>query len=46
MKKIVMEELKEQPIVRNTVALGVAIALVDYDITLLEGLDIVHLSRK
>jgi len=37
MKKIVMEELKEQPIMRNTVALGAAVALVDYDLTLLEG---------
>jgi len=37
MKKIVMEELKEQPIMMNTVALGAAVALVDYDLTLLEG---------
>ena len=36
LKKIVIEELKGQPIMRNTVALGAAVALVDYDLTLLE----------
>jgi len=36
LKKIVKEELKEELIMRNTVALGAAIAIVDYDLTLLE----------
>ncbi len=34
--KIVKEELKEQPIIRNTVALGAAVSLLDYDLTLME----------
>ncbi|MCW4026754.1 MAG: 2-oxoacid:acceptor oxidoreductase subunit alpha [Candidatus Bathyarchaeota archaeon] len=37
LRKIVWEELKEQPIMRNTVALGAAFALLDYDLALLEG---------
>lgn len=37
LKKIVREELKEQLLMRNTVALGAVVALVDYDLTLLEG---------
>lgn len=36
LKKIVREELKEQPIMRNTVALGAAFALTGYDLRLLE----------
>src|SRR4030042_502085 len=36
LRKIVREELKEQSIMRNTVALGGAIALLDYEFTLLE----------
>ena len=36
LRKIVREELKEQPIMRNTVALGASVALLDYDLTLLE----------
>ncbi|MFB0523417.1 MAG: 2-oxoacid:acceptor oxidoreductase family protein, partial [Candidatus Bathyarchaeia archaeon] len=35
LKNIVRKELKEQPIMRNTVALGSAIALLDYDLDLL-----------
>ncbi len=34
LKNIVRKELKEQPIMRNTVALGSAIALLDYDLDL------------
>lgn len=37
LKKIVREELKEQLLMRNTVALGAVVARVDYDLTLLEG---------
>lgn len=37
LEKIVREELKEQLLMRNTVALGAVVALVDYDLTLLEG---------
>ena len=37
LRKIVWEELREQPIMRNTVALGAAVALLDYDLSLLEG---------
>lgn len=37
LKKIVREKLKEQLLMRNTVALGAVVALVDYDLTLLEG---------
>lgn len=37
LKKIVREELKEQLLMRNTVALGAVVALADYDLTLLEG---------
>jgi len=36
LKKIVWEELKEDPIMRNTVALGAAFALLDCDMDLLE----------
>jgi len=37
LRKIVWQELREQPIMRNTVALGAAVALLDYDLALLEG---------
>jgi len=37
LRKIVREELKEQLLMRNTIALGAVVALVDYDLTLLEG---------
>src|SRR4030042_1024129 len=36
LRQIVRDELKEQSIMRNTVALGGAVALLDYDFTLLE----------
>lgn len=36
LKRIVREELKGEPIMRNTVALGAAIAVTNYDLTLLE----------
>ncbi|MGQ9550971.1 MAG: 2-oxoacid:acceptor oxidoreductase subunit alpha [Candidatus Bathycorpusculaceae bacterium] len=36
LKRIVRETLKEQQIMRNTVALGAAIAVIDYDLDLLE----------
>lgn len=37
LKKIVREELQERLVIRNTVALGAAVALVNYDLTLLKG---------
>jgi 2-oxoglutarate ferredoxin oxidoreductase subunit alpha len=37
LKKIVKEELREQPIMRNSVALGAAVALLSYDLALMEG---------
>jgi 2-oxoglutarate ferredoxin oxidoreductase subunit alpha len=37
LKKIVWEELKEDPIMRNTVALGAAFAILDYDLEFLEN---------
>ena len=36
LRKIVREELKERPIMRNTVALGASVALLDYDLDPLE----------
>jgi 2-oxoglutarate ferredoxin oxidoreductase subunit alpha len=37
LKKIAQKELKGQAIMRNTVALGATIALLDYDLSLFEG---------
>jgi len=37
LRKIVLEEFKEQPLMKNTIVLGATIALLDYDLTLLEG---------
>jgi 2-oxoglutarate ferredoxin oxidoreductase subunit alpha len=37
LKKIVWEELKEDPIMRNTVALGAVFAILDYDLEFLEN---------
>jgi 2-oxoglutarate ferredoxin oxidoreductase subunit alpha len=37
LKNIVRKELKERPIMKNTLALGSAMALLDYDPNLLEG---------
>jgi len=37
LRNIVRKELKERPIMANTLALGSAVALLDYDLSLLEG---------
>jgi len=37
LRNIVRKELKESPIMTNTLALGSAVALLDYDLSLLEG---------
>jgi 2-oxoglutarate ferredoxin oxidoreductase subunit alpha len=37
LRKIVLEQFKEQPLMKNTIVLGATLAIVDYDLTLLEG---------